>query len=106
MEEKEIVFPRPNRVASIKILLCYFASLYHPKQFRDPIYSLIFKLSEIINVFDSDIIDKSNLSKFLYFNKDNINNLLYDNEDVIILEKKKSKIFLILFILSKFINTR
>ena len=91
MEEKEIVFPRPNRGISIKILLCYFASLYNPKQFRDPIYSLIFKLSEILNLFGSDIIGKTDFSKFLFFNKDNINNLLYDNEDLIIFEKKYLK---------------
>ena len=73
-------YPEPNKEL-LKSFLCYFATLDKPHDKRDPIFSLIYVFSEILSILNSDIIDENNISKFLYFNKNNIHNILYDNEE-------------------------
>ena len=82
--EIEKKYPKPNNDFGLKILLSYYATLDKPQDRKDPIFSLIYILSEILSIINSDNLDNNNFSKFLYFNKNNIHNILFDNEEKII----------------------
>ena len=59
-------------------ILCHEFTLKNPIENKnDPIYKLIFNNNEIQTIYK---INKNNNKKFLYFNKDKINNILYESE--------------------------
>ena len=85
-------YPKPNiNNFTFKMILSYFSALNKPQEKRDPIFSLIYVLSEILSIISSNNIDKNFLSQFLYFNKNNIHNILFDNEERIDLTNNVEK---------------
>ena len=85
-------YPKPNiNNFTFKMILSYFSALNKPQEKRDPIFSLIYVLSEILSILSSNNIDKNFLSQFLYFNKNNIHNILFDNEERIDLTNNVEK---------------
>ena len=85
--EKEKIFPRSHKDLSFKLLLSYFTTIFNPQEKTDPIFSLIYTFSELISIIISNDINKDFLTKFLYFNKKNAHNILYDNEEIILINK-------------------
>jgi hypothetical protein len=77
------IFPRPTNNLALRTLLCYYSSINKPREIIEPIYSLIHFLSEILSLLQSNHIDKKDMTKFLYFNKNTINSILFDNEEKI-----------------------
>ena len=85
-------YPKPSiNNFTFKMILSYFSALNKPQEKRDPIFSLIYVLSEILSILSSNNIDKNFLSQFLYFNKNNIHNILFDNEERIDLTNNVEK---------------
>ena len=77
-------YPKPNiNNLTFKIILSYFSTLNKPQEKRDPIFSLIYVLNEILSILNSNGLDKNYLTQFLYFNKNSIHNILFDNEEQI-----------------------
>ncbi len=85
-------FPRPRCNLAMKMLLSYYASINKPQEKIEPIYSLIYFLSEVLSLLKSNNIDKNknNMTKFLYFNKNTINSILFDNEEKITLNENSN----------------
>ena len=81
--EEEKVNSKLIENLTFRIFLCYFTTLKQPLEIRDPANSLLFDYSEIEKILNSNDIKNNNLSKFLYFNKNNIHNMLFDNEEKI-----------------------
>ena len=106
MNAEKIDYPIIDRNMSLKITLCYLATLCHPLEKIDPINSLIYNFPEITSVINSNNNNNNNeLTKFLYFNKNNIHNILFDNEERINLNQNQQNTSIsFLFYLSLLIN--
>ena len=71
--------------------LCHEFTLKNPiENSKDPIYKLIISNNEIQTIYK---INKNNNKKFLYFNKDNIHNILYESEEVFTVDDDIKDIF-------------
>ena len=80
MEEKKVNSKLIENL-SFRIFLCYFTTLNQSLEIRDPANSLLFDYSEIDKILNSNDIESQNLSKFIYYNKNNIHNMLFDYEE-------------------------
>ena len=85
MDSKKVISELKDYVSS-RISLCYFKTLEHPLEITDPIKSLLFDYSELEKLIISNLIENNNFSKFLYYNKNNIHNILFDNEEKITID--------------------
>ena len=80
MEEKRVNSKLIENL-SFRIFLCYFTTINQPLEIRDPTNSLLFDYSEVDKIVNSNDIESNNLSKFIYYNKNNIHNMLFDYEE-------------------------
>ena len=98
MEKKETIYKKDNNL-SMKLNLCYNITLIQAEENFNPIFKLLSDLEEINTISK---INKSNILKFLYFNRKNNNKILYDNNEnlsINVLGDIKSSIYLYFYLI-------
>ena len=82
-KNRKKIFELDNNL-KIKVSLCYDTTLNFSSQIydekKDPIFNLLSNYEEI-----KFINKKENLTKFLYFNINNVHNLLYLSEKIVLI---------------------
>ena len=86
-----------------KISLCYSSTLAEPIEIygNNPIFKLLSKYPEIENILK---VNKPDILKFLYFNRKNIEQILYDSEEAIKINSNMIKSISNYFYLTLLIN--
>ena len=86
-----------------KISLCYSSTISEPIEIygNNPIFKLLLKYPEIENIIK---VNKPEILKFLYFNRKNIEQILYDSEEVININSNMTKNISNYFYLTLLIN--
>ena len=81
MINKERIFPKLNEGLSLKIPLCYYTTLNQSMDIfnNDPIFKLLNEYSNIEKIFSMNDIE---ITKFLYFNREYIDKILYQSEKI------------------------
>ena len=73
---------------SPKINLCYYSTFKELSEINhNPSYKLLTDYSELLSILNSN---KKETIKFLYFNKSNINNILYNSEEIITIQNNEN----------------
>ena len=106
--ERDIKYFFKNKNLSSEKNLIYYATLSQPieaeiKGMKDPI-NKIFDLFNIKDIKKIILIDEENIYKFLYFNRQKINFILYENEDFIYVKENNNIELKIIFYLSLLIR--